>query len=373
MEFNTIDLMGFDVPTIIETDTIVPVEENETEVEETEEVDAEVPKEEEPAEELEGDQELVEFVNELYDSGLIPLDELPESVKGKPFNKEEFMITVKEALIASKELSDKRATLVAEDTFKNIVNKMSPTTRKGFEYELNYGTEEGVKDVYKALLYEAEVTKLDPTDPIDQEKIVSQYYSDILGFDKSDVQEKLSVLKDSNSLQKEAALLKPKLDSHSQAIANKRLDEQKTIAAREEELQTNLESRTIDILKKGKVGSIPLTKELASFIYSAIVSDEVPVTVKGKTIDMPVAEALVRHHKYNTDKGSLERLMEALVFLQAPEEFYKHYAKGVETKETNKFIQDSRSDSNRKTGSGLFGKTPTSTPTKTNNNGLRMK
>lgn len=317
-----------------------PKEEEEIEEEAEEDDDA-------PAGE---DNPFVKRVNDLYAEGLLSLteDELPE-VLG---DYSEFGASEQEKiLIASLRKSLESQNSIAEEARKEgmgqLLESLDPITKKGVEYSLSNPDAEDLKDFYKGLIYEADIKSLNPQDASDAERILKIYYKE-QNFKQEDIEEKITDLKSLNKLIKEATLVKPKLDAQAEAIADRKLDEQKAIVDYESSKKHDLMLRINEILKVGNLDGIPITRETGDFLVSALAGDEFQIPIKGKTVELNLAEAMILHHKHSK-KGDLKLLMKALILLHKPEEFEKFYTKKVVSTETNRFIKEHRISSGSKT------------------------
>lgn len=103
---------------------------------------------------------------------------------------------------------------------------------------------------------------------------------------------------------------------------------------------------------------IPLSREISSFLLAALVGDEYKIPIKGKEVELNLAEAMIFHHKYSP-KGDLKKLMKALIFLHDEKEFDKFYKKKVVSTETNRLIKEHKLSSSTKTGMIQVPKTET--------------
>lgn len=292
----------------------------------------------------------VKRVNDLYAEGLLSIseEELPE-VLGEY---EEFGAAEQEKiLIASLKKSLELQNSVAEEARKEgmgqLLESLDPITKKGVEYSLSNPDAEDLKDFYKGLIYEADIKSLDPQDANDAERILKIYYKE-QNFKPEDIDEKITDLKSLNKLVKEATLVKPKLDAQAEAIAERKLDEQRAIVDYESSKKQDLMRRITEVLKVGNLDGIPISRETGDFLVSALAGDEFQIPIKGKTVELNLAEAMILHHKHSK-KGDLKLLMKALILLHKPEEFEKFYTKKVVSTETNRFIKEHKLSSGSKT------------------------
>lgn len=311
-----------------------------------------VPKEDTPLE-VEDPSSSVDYVaqlNEYLEDELIDLseDDIKEELESETFGFKEFMSSVRKGLEKKKlkEHTEKENAIV--EAFKKELGGLSEITRKGIEFERYNQDDNSVADFYKTLVYKSDITNLNPESEKDAEKILKEW-NKIQGLSADESDELISDLKESNKLIRQATILKPKLDTKAAEISKSKLEEQRLIEEQQEQLKSKLEEKVIGILNTGKVGSIPVDKQLATWLYRSVIQDEIPVVIKGKTVNLTGAEALVMYHKYD-EKGSVERLMESLILLTDPEKFNSTYAKEVKLKETEKYVQDHKISAQRKVG-----------------------
>ena len=311
-----------------------------------------VPKEGTPLE-VEDPSSSVDYVaqlNEYLEDELIDLseDDIKEELESETFGFKEFMSSVRKGLEKKKlkEHTEKENAIV--EAFKKELGGLSEITRKGIEFERYNQDDNSVADFYKTLVYKSDITNLNPESEKDAEKILKEW-NKIQGLSADESDELISDLKESNKLTRQATILKPKLDTKAAEISKSKLEEQRIIEEQQEQLKSKLEEKVIGILNTGKVGSIPVDKQLATWLYRSVIQDEIPVVIKGKTVNLTGAEALVMYHKYD-EKGSVERLMESLILLTDPEKFNSTYAKEVKLKETEKYVQDHKISAQRKVG-----------------------
>lgn len=292
----------------------------------------------------------VSKLNEYLEDDLISLseDDIQEELESENFGFNEFMSSIKKGLEKKKlkEQTEKENAIV--EAFKKELGSLSSITRKGIEFERYNQDDSSISDFYKTLVYESDITNLNPEVERDAEKILKEW-NKIQGLTSDESEEIISDLKETSKLLRQATILKPKLDSKAAEISKNKLEEQRIIEEQQEQLKSKLEEKVIKILNTGKVGSIPVDKQLATWLYRSIIQDEIPVVIKGKTVNLTGAEALVMYHKYD-EKGSVERLMESLILLTDPEKFNSTYAKEVKLKETEKYVQDHKISAQRKVG-----------------------
>ncbi len=237
-----------------------------------------------------------------------------------------------------------------EEEFDGFVSSLSDTTRRILEFDLN--TTDKNKDLtsyLRTLLEEQTIKDLDPTNEYDQEKILRQWYKVKESYNQEEVDEKLADLKSAGLLEKEAKMVKPKLDDEAEGIAKKKEVEQKQLKEMENKVREEYSTKVLDVLKKGSLSGIELNKEEATKLYSVLTQDDIEVKIAGKPVTMSYLEALIFYNKHDP-KGSIENLALAALLLTNPKKFEKEYSKKMETEVTKKFIQEHKYNNSVKTG-----------------------
>lgn len=279
--------------------------------------------------------------------GLINLEDLDEEdYNFEDWNEKSFQGFFEKVLESKSKKETEAANAASEETFNYILENMSDITRKGFEFEKNNPEPDKVKSFYQQLVFEADIKTLNPADSIDAERILEEYYKS-QGETLEDARERISNLKDPIA---EANKVKPKLDKKVEEIALAKIEEQNQILAFDLEAKKQVTSRVEKIFEKTSLDGIPLTKEVKSFLKQVLIDDEVPIIIKGKPVTVSGAEALIRLHKFDSERGNLEHLMKTIIYLQAPELFEKTIFKKVEERETNRKIKEHKESSATKSG-----------------------
>ena len=223
-----------------------------------------------------------------------------------------------------------------EEEMEYFFESLSDETKRILNYDLN-AKGKNMKEYLSVLLEEQSIKDLDISSPHDQEKILREWYRNKEGFNQEEVNEKINTLREAGILEKEAKLIKPKLDKAAEEIAKQKEEEQKSLRELENQVKQEFSSRLIDTIKKGKVGNISLGKEDAAKIHTVLTTDEIEVTTHGgKKVMMSPLEAIVFYNKYDK-KGSIENLALATLLLLDPEKFDKAYSKKAQTEEAAKF------------------------------------
>lgn len=299
-------------------------------------------------EDYEQDNIFLNRIDSLSERGLLGISELPDEFKTAEWNQDTYDKFIEFILVQNKEKEKEIADSASSSTFQSVLENMSDITRKGFEFEITHKEPDEIQDFYKQLVFEAEIKNLNPADSYDATKILTQYYQD-LGENLEDIKEKIEDLTTLNKLTKEAAKIKPLLDKKVEEIAKNKLDQQNAILQFEAEQKKGLSVKLNEIYKDNNVDGIPLTPEIKDFLNRILIEDEVEVEIKGKKVNIGVAEYLVMHHKYSKN-GNLKSLIKGLLQIQAPELIEEYYQKKVTTKETERFIKEHKLSSQVKSG-----------------------
>ena len=284
---------------------------------------------------------LIDLTNMLAKSDL--LTELPEGVDQSNYSSTDFVKVIEHNFNKKlEETIEKTKNEVVEQFFGNL----SERVQKLVEYELQGGDD--VETLLKTMVHAKELEQLDVSDPSDQARILREYYLQ-QGETSQEIEERIQDFIDNGLLAKEASRIKPKLDKKIEDIAAQKIATQKQLMEYEKSVRTQLEGKVKSIINKGSVNGIPITKEAATFLINGIVNDDIPITFKGKKQNVSLDQALVLYHKYDS-KGDVERLMEALLLLQYPDQVREHYNKKAITKEADLFKKDHSYSAATKTG-----------------------
>lgn len=242
-----------------------------------------------------------------------------------------------ESLVQLLEHNTKKA---IDESFDGFFEPLTEYTKRLIEFDIN-AKGEGVEQYLQTLIEEQNIKSLSVDNEYDQEKIVRQWYSRKEGYSQSELEEKVTELKDAGLLEKESKRIKPKLDDEAANIAKAKEEEQRQIREIEMKVKDVYNKRVIDTLKTGKIGEITLSKEDAGSIYSLLTGEEtIEMTLpNGKKAMMNPLDAHIFLNKY-AKEGSLERLALAALLLTNPKRFEQEYSKQVETKVTNTFVQE---------------------------------
>jgi len=222
----------------------------------------------------------------------------------------------------------------------DFINPLSDYTKRIIDFDFN-SKGKGVEQYLKTLIEEQNIKGLSVDNEYDQEKIVRQWYSRKENYTQSELEEKITELKDAGLLEKESKRIKPKLDDEAANIAKEKEEEQRQLRETENQVKEIYNKRVIDTLKTGKIGGITLSKEDAGSLYSILTGDEtIEMTLpnKQKAMMSPL-DAHIFYNKY-AKEGSLERLALAALLLTNPKKFEEEYSKKIETKVTNTFVQE---------------------------------
>lgn len=300
-----------------------PEEPNEQE-EPEEESEQEIKIETEEGEESESSNPYTSLVNSLADKGI--LKEAYDGFDPEADADEEVLTKLIQYNTEKK----------VEEEMDEFFSSLSEETKRILNYDLT-AKGKNIKEYLSVLLEEQNIKDLNISDPYDQERILREWYRNKEGFNQQEVNEKIETLRDAGILEKEAKMIKPKLDKAAEEIAIQKEEEQKALRELENRVREDFSSRLIDTIKTGRVGGITLSKEDATKIHTVLTTDEIEVTTHGnKKVMMSPMEAIVFFNKYDK-KGSLENLALATLLLLDPEKFDKEYSRKAQTEESAKF------------------------------------
>jgi len=348
----TNDNVGFTNPMILDTSTITFID-SDSQVDKGQDYhnpvieDSEEPEkehEEKPQEEPKVDviEEVTESPFKEYASSLVEEDLLEDAPED--FDPEqEITAEVYQNLVKHNLKLYKEKATQYEEVFENL----SDTTSMLIDYEANGGKD--IKGFLQSLVYQEEITDLNPSRDADAEKIVFEFYKS-QGMESDRIRTKIEKLKDRGDLIDEATELKPELDKKAKAIAESKQKEQEQKAAFEKQIKTAYVNRVQDTLKSGKLDGVKIPKELGNYLTSVLTTDNVPVKLPNSTeVTVSYMEYLIKKHSYSKE-GSIERLALAALLLERPEDFNKIYRKEVETKETERFVREHKLSNLKKSG-----------------------
>ena len=270
-----------------------------------------------------------EVVNVLADKGIIE-----ESYEGFNENQD----ADQETLI---KLIEHNLDKKIEDGITDFLSNTSELTRRILEFDINSKDKKEITSFLKTLVEEDNIKSLDVSNEYDQEQILRQWYKHKEDFNDEEIDDKIRTFKEAGILEKEAKLVKPKLDQQAQKIAQEKEEEQRKFTEFESSLRANFSDRLIKTFndKKSTIGSLGLSKEEAAQIHSLLTSDDVEITLYGnKKVKMSPLEATVLYNKFDK-KGNIENLALATLLLINPEKFDKVYSSKAKKEETETFIK----------------------------------
>jgi hypothetical protein len=220
----------------------------------------------------------------------------------------------------------------------NEISSLSDEIKKAINYEKNGGN---VTEYFKTLVVKHNITDLDVTNEKHQEEIIRTFYRDLLDTDEID--EKITELKDLDLLSKEATKLKPKLDKKADDIANTVIKEQQAIAAQKEQLKSYTANAIATQVSTGIKGQ-KLTKEETSQIINDLLEERDFQYGKNKE-RKKIVDYMLEYNLYAKD-GDKNRAVLAYMVLNPA--FDKKIEKMFSSKEIDKFIEDHKTNVNKK-------------------------
>lgn len=296
--------------------------------------------------------------NQLYADGII--QEIPDGVDVEAFDEQAFWSTIKHNLEKTKTEAFQAGAKAQQD---NLVGALNQTTQELLAYNLDKpnASEEEIMAFMQAKVRATGIQKLDPEKPGDAERIIREYYSsEDQPWSTAEIADKITKLTELSQLEAEAKVLKPKLDARAEALANQKVADARRIAASEERLADNLKQRVIGLLKTGSIQGVELTQEDASFVYNAVLNQDVDVPVRGgRTMKMGLLEALLYKHRHDTQNGNLENLLlAALVLEKGPKVLEKVFSRKAQHSEAERLIKETKFSNNKKIGAANSSREP---------------
>lgn len=289
-------------------------------------------------------EELVpEIAKHLYEKGFIK--HIPEDVNLDEFDLDAYEKTLTfDRETIGREKFEEGATAMRTD----MMNKLSPFAQKLIMYNLDNpnATDDEIKSLTNELAASQYLIALDPEQHA--EEIVREYYKSAKWQDK-DIDTKVENLVSTDSLKREAEIVKPQLDEKAREIATAREEEGKLIQKYEGDRRTALKDTVISQLQTGKLNGMPIDRETAEFLYAAVLNEEQTVHLGKRKVQMGYAEALMRQQKY---EGNIENVMLSLIVLKdGPEGIKKYYAQKAKNDEVIKHVKDVKFSNRKKKSS----------------------
>ena len=274
---------------------------------------------------------------ELAESGLIDLENLPEDISTEP----DSPTTAEDTLKAVLHNMEKRETSLLEYGQKALLGKLPEELQQAIIYANNEGDP---IEYLKTTLISQEIKSLDPSNETHQEQIVREFYKST-DLSADDINEKITDLKDTDLLAKEALKLKPKLDKRADDIAKTKLESQTRIREQKEAVNKIASDRITGALVKG-LGSIKFNQQEAIEFLNTLMGEQEFDYGTHKATKTGV-EYLIDYHKY-AKEGSPERVIKALMILD-PKGRFDSKIENLYKKEFNdKFVSDHTINSKNK-------------------------
>ena len=283
----------------------------------------------------------------LADNGFFT--ELPSDVDEENFDEDALIKTFKHNLGIAEQKSFDEGINYERD---RLTSTLPETGLRLLEFLDNPNLDDDeIKNYLRSVIFENDITRLDPDDSYDAEKIVRTFYSQDNRFSQDEIDSKISDLIQLDKLKKEASVLKPKVDAQASKMAQEQIEMKRAIQEQEKQLQGFLVNRTKEMLNKGTLNGMPLSREDAELAYKLIVNNDIPIPVKGgKKVEMGFAELEIFKHKY-TKEGSLDNLaLGLLVMAKGPEIIERYFQKKAKTEATKEFINQNKFNFQKKSG-----------------------
>lgn len=274
---------------------------------------------------------------ELSEKGLIDLDNLPEDISTDP----DSPTTAEDTLKAVLHNIEKREAALVNYGEESLLGKLPQELKDAILYAKNEGDP---IDYLRMTLESQEIKSLDPSIESHQEKIVREFYK-TTDLTSDEINEKISDLRDTDLLKKEADKLKPKLDKRADEIAKSKLESQTAIKSQKEAVNNVAGERITNSLVKGVEG-IKFNQQEAVEIFNTLMLEREFDYGTHKATRTGV-EYLIDYHKYSKD-GSPDKVIKALMILD-PKGRFDSKIESLYKKEANKkFIADHVTNSGNK-------------------------
>ena len=232
-----------------------------------------------------------------------------------------------------------------EDALSQISSTLTPTALDIVNFQINNPnvTETEVNQYLEFVLYRNQVADLNPEDPYDAEQVVRQFLENMGNFSSEEVNDAVEGYKASNSLTKQALVLKPKLVAKLKEQEASRNRQTQAILEQERLVQEKMLGKVKEVVTKGKLKGIDLSEDERKFLIGVFSTDNIQVPVKGgKQVAMGYVDYLTYVNRY-TDQGNMENMMLAMLILGGKEEaIRRHYAEPIKKEETKKFFSDNK-------------------------------
>jgi len=289
------------------------------------------------------------LANFLVEKGLVSVDDVPEGVDPENLNQDSFWDLVdynvkrkEEAILAqSVDMGVKRIAAQLSETSIEVLN---------FQLENPNVTDPEVRAFMESILYADSITQLDATDVQDAASIVQQWMLTI-GESQADIDSEIESLRATGRLEAKAQAYKPKLLQRMKAEKDSKDQVRLQIQQRDEANHRALMVKVQEMVTKGKINGVAMTRDEQTDILGIIGTNNIPVPVAGgRTMELGYLEYLVA--KNRTEEGGVERLaLAALILKGGPQVIEKYFRGPAKAEEIKKFTTQVAGGHFKSTGS----------------------
>jgi hypothetical protein len=275
-------------------------------------------------------------IGDLYKEGLI-----------SPYEDEAPITNVDEFKALLKANREELVEETKEEALKLYKDSLPEQAKILLEYAEKGGEE--FSRLIKYLNQDQTVKEINLESPEDQKEIIRQYYAS-QEWTPEEIRDEIEDLLDSGEekLKERASRLKPKLDAMNQKQIEAQLKEADMLEQRRQEAREFYVSNVVDTLKKGKLGSLPITKDEQADIYKALIEERYN-SLSGTTNRLG---ALLDEIQYI--KPNYELLGKVMLMLSDPEGYDKKILDRVKQEVTADTVKKLKSQQGlKKTGAGL--------------------
>lgn len=291
--------------------------------------------------------EIRTFAQVLADDGFIV--DLPEGVNLDTFSLDDFKTTIKHNLDRREQ---EAYTNGGKAQVQQLQSALPPMVIQLMNYSLDNpnSSDEDIADYYERIHYNNQVKSLDVTDEADAEVLIKEAMR-LEGISDADIAEDIDLWKSNGQLLRVAERMKKKVESIIAQKDRERREREQEIKAVDEQRKNSLKERATNLLSKGTLNGVELTKDEVQFLMYTVLNDNTPVPVKGgKNVTLGYSEALTYVNKYD-ERGSLENFMlSQLVLKFGPQAIEKFFAKKAKTAETIRFVKEHKHADAGRTG-----------------------